>query len=100
MPTPTHHPQAPSVVIPVKGDNLDDLMQEVMIGFQLSTPTPTDSTISSPGRMSLFYSLLTGMANSGAHKCYHQHQLLHYRTRANLLLFDADVFLFRQLRSL
>ena len=53
MPTPTHHP--PSVVVPVNGDNLDVLMEEVMIGFQMSSPTPTDSTVSSVGRMSFFY---------------------------------------------
>lgn len=41
---------APSVVVPVNADNLDVLIEDIMIGFQTS-PTVTDSPISSAGRM-------------------------------------------------
>jgi hypothetical protein len=46
------HP--PSVVVPVNGDNLDVLMEEVMIGFQTSPTESTDSPVSSASRM-FFY---------------------------------------------
>jgi hypothetical protein len=50
MSTPANRPS--SVVVSMDSDNLDDLMEEVMIGFQMSSPT--DSSFSSPGRM-FFY---------------------------------------------
>lgn len=40
--------QPPSVVVPVNGDNLDILMEDIMTGFQTS---PTESPVSPPGRM-------------------------------------------------
>ena len=50
MSTPTHHP--PSIIVPVNGDNLDVLMEDIRIGFQTS---PTDSPASPASRMIFFY---------------------------------------------
>ena len=50
MSTHAHH--SPGVVLPVNGDNLDVLIEDIMIGFQTS---PTESPISPAGRIFFFY---------------------------------------------
>ena len=52
MSTPAH--QSHSVAVPMNGDNLDTLIEDIMTGFQTS-PTVTESPVSPPRRMFFFF---------------------------------------------